>query len=335
MRILYCNKYDYPFSGTETYLFDLIHQMDKRGQETALFSMDHGRSPAFSGRSYRIPYLDFKDANASFLKKVKMAAHAIYSPLARRAMRSCLADFSPDLAHVRGIYHHLSPSILWELKQQGIPVLYHLNDFKILCPTYNFVADGRACKEHCKNGAFHKVVTKGCYDGPWSSAVVLAAEAYLHKWLQTYERCVDLFLAPSEFVRTKLIAGGFPAQHIEVLPHFQALPGKEDITIDEGYLLYFGRLSAEKGVYELLRVMVQLPHIPLDHRGRRSRASPARVAGARIELEPSPLRGHGPRRGTPETHRRLQLLRVSVPRLRDLGEIHSGILCLGTAGHRL
>jgi glycosyltransferase involved in cell wall biosynthesis len=263
MRILYCNKYDYPFSGTEAYLFDLIKQMDARGHETALFSMDHGRTPTFSGRSYRIPYLDFKDANASFRKKVKMSAHAIYSPLARRAMRTCLADFSPDVAHIRGIYHHLSPSILWELKRQGIPVLYHLNDFKILCPTYNFVAHGRACEEQCKNGAFHNVITKGCYDGPWSSAVVLAAEAYLHKWLRTYERCVDLFLAPSEFVRTKLIAGGFPAQRIEVLPHFQALPGKEDITIDEGYLLYFGRLSPEKGVYELLRAMARLPHIPV------------------------------------------------------------------------
>ena len=263
MRILYCNKYDYPFSGTEAYLFDLIRQMDKRGHETALFSMDHGHTPAFTGRSYRIPYLDFKDPNASLLKKVKMAAHALYSTSARRAMRSCLADFSPDLAHVRGIYHHLSPSILWELKQQGIPVLYHLNDFKILCPTYNFVTDGRACKEHCKNGAFYKVVTKGCYDGPRSSAVVLAAEAYLHKWLRTYERCVDLFLAPSEFARDKLIASGFPAQRIEVLPHFQALPGKEDIAIDEGYLLYFGRLSAEKGVYELLRAMARLPHIPI------------------------------------------------------------------------
>jgi glycosyltransferase involved in cell wall biosynthesis len=125
------------------------------------------------------------------------------------------------------------------------------------------VAHGRACEEQCKNGAFHNVITKGCYDGPWSSAVVLAAEAYLHKWLRTYERCVDLFLAPSEFVRTKLIAGGFPAQRIEVLPHFQALPGKEDITIDEGYLLYFGRLSPEKGVYELLRAMARLPHIPV------------------------------------------------------------------------
>jgi hypothetical protein len=103
MRILYCNKFDYPFSGTEAYLFDLIQQMDKRGQETALFSMDHGRTPAFAGRAYRIPHIDFKNPNAGFLKKIKMAAHALYSVSARRAMRKCLADFSPDLAHVRNL----------------------------------------------------------------------------------------------------------------------------------------------------------------------------------------------------------------------------------------
>jgi len=262
MRILYCNKYDYPFSGTEAYLFDLIHRMEQRGQETALFSMGHGRTPTFAGRCYRIPHLDFKDPSAGFLQKVRMAAHAIYSPSARRAMRSCLADFSPDLAHVRGIYHHLSPSILWELKRQRIPVLYHLNDFKILCPTYNFVADGRPC-ELCSHGAFHHAATKGCYSGPRSSAVVLAAEAYLHKWLRTYERCVDLFLAPSEFVRNKLNASGLPAERIEVLPHFQALPSDDALATDEGYLLYFGRLSPEKGVYDLLRAMVRLPHTPV------------------------------------------------------------------------
>ncbi len=262
MRILYCNKYDFPFSGTEAYLFDLIRRMDDRGQETALFSMDHGREHSFAGRSYRIPYVDFKDPKAGLLRKVRMAAHAIYSPSARRAMRSCVADFSPDVAHIRGIYHHLSPSILWELKRQGIPVLYHLNDFKMLCPTYNFVADGRAC-ERCGGGAFHHAVTTGCYGGPGSSAVVLAAEAYLHKWLRTYERCVDLFLAPSEFVREKLIASGLAAERIEVLPHYQSLPSDEQLSADEGYLLYFGRLSPEKGVYELLRAMVRLPHTPL------------------------------------------------------------------------
>lgn len=262
MRILYCNKYDYPFSGTEAYLFDLIRCINERGHQTALFSMDHGQASSFDGRSYRIPHIDFKDSSVGTWKKARLAAHALYSPSARRAMRSCLSDYAPDLAHIRSIYHHLSPSILWELKQHGIPVLYHLNDFKILCPTYNFVAHGQAC-EACKGGVFFHAVTEGCYHGSRARAAVLAAEAYLHRWLQTYERCVDLFLAPSEFVREKLIAHGFPSQRIAVLPHFQALPADDQLKPDEGYVLYFGRLSAEKGAYELLRAMVRIPHVPL------------------------------------------------------------------------
>ena len=262
MRILYCNKYDFPFSGTESYLFDLIRRLDERGYETALFSMDHGAPGAFEGRSYRIPYINFKDRKAGFLKKARLAAHALYSLSARRAMRDCIADFAPDLAHIRGIYHHLSPSILWELKRQGVPVLYHLNDFKILCPTYNMVAHGETC-DLCRAGAFYHVVTKRCYAGARGSAAVLATEAYLHKWLRTYESCVDLFLTPSEFVRAGLMEHGLPAEHIEVLPHFQELPGDDQLKQDKGYLLYFGRLSPEKGIDGLLHALVRLPQIPV------------------------------------------------------------------------
>jgi len=30
-------------------------------------------------------------------------------------------------------HHHFVASILWELKAQGVPVVYHINDFKLLC----------------------------------------------------------------------------------------------------------------------------------------------------------------------------------------------------------
>src|SRR5271170_4138781 len=241
MKILFCNKYNFPFSGTEVYLFELMDLMRARGHEVALFSMADPRGEPTPYDQYLVPNINFK-AKARWWKRAALVGHAIYSTDARRRIRAMIKEFRPDVAHVRGIYHHLSPSILWELRRQGIPVLYHVNDFKILCPTYNFVADGRPC-ELCSRGAFHHAATKGCYNGPRSSAVVLAAEAYLHKWLRTYERCVDMFLAPSAFVRNKLTAAGLPGERIEVLPHFQTLPGDRELGTDEGYLLYFGRLS--------------------------------------------------------------------------------------------
>jgi len=262
MRILYCNKYNYPFSGTEVFLFDLMRRVEQRGHETALFSMDHGRDSSFAGRSYLIPYIDFKDPSASLLRKVKMAGHALYSPSARRQIRGCVEDYRPEVAHVRGIYHHLSPSILGELKQQNVPVVYHVNDFKMLCPTYNLVANGHAC-EACISGDYYRAVTENCYAGGWGRAAVLAVEAYLHRWLGTYGRCVDLFLAPSEFVRQKLVAAGFEEGRIEVLRHFQSVPAEEQLLPEKGYALYFGRLSAEKGLDELCQAMKRLPYVPL------------------------------------------------------------------------
>ena len=39
MRVLYCNKYNYLFSGTEAYLFELIRRMEERGHDTASLPM--------------------------------------------------------------------------------------------------------------------------------------------------------------------------------------------------------------------------------------------------------------------------------------------------------
>jgi glycosyl transferase family 4 len=197
MRILYCNKYNFRFSGTEVYLFDLMQLMLEHGHTPALFSMASAGKHPSAHQQHLASHVDFKSESKSLLESAHLAAHAIYSRQARHRLRSMIRDFHPDVAHVRNIYHHLSPSVLWELKSQGIPVLYHLNDFKLLCPSYNFVSHGQAC-ERCREGQFWRVVTEGCYHGTRSAAAVLAAEAYFHKWLRTYRKCVDRFLVPSE-----------------------------------------------------------------------------------------------------------------------------------------
>jgi glycosyltransferase involved in cell wall biosynthesis len=260
MRILYCNKYNFPFSGTESYLFETMKLMRQHGHEVALFAMADPRGAATPFDRHFVPLANFKNAEG-LVAKTRLAARALYSLDARRRLRGLIAEFRPQIAHVRNIYHHLSPSILWELKAQGIPVLYHLNDFKLLCPSYNFVSHGQAC-ERCRGARFWHVIAEGCYSGPPGSAPLLAAEAYLHKWLGTYAKCVDCFLAPSQFVRQKLAANGWNAGKIEVIPHFQSLAETSPVLAGAP-ILYFGRLSPEKGVADLLYVMHRLPYLRL------------------------------------------------------------------------
>ena len=73
----------------------------------------------------------------------------------------------------------------------------------------------------------------------------------------TYRKCVDLFLAPSQFVRDKFVEHGWDGGKFEVLPHFQDGPYIGDARRCPGsaQCCILGRLSAEKGVDDLLRAM--------------------------------------------------------------------------------
>ena len=83
MRILYCNKYNFPFSGTEVHLFELMDLMRSGGHEVALFSMFDPRGPRTSYDRHFVPHVDFKRRKRGLISNALLAAHAIYSREAR------------------------------------------------------------------------------------------------------------------------------------------------------------------------------------------------------------------------------------------------------------
>lgn len=258
--------------------------MRSRGHQAALFSMADPRGEPTPYDQHFLPLSDFKHGGG--LARARLALRAVYSTEARKRIRHLIADFRPDVAHVRNIYHHLSPSILWELKAQGVPVIYHMNDFKLICPSYNMVSSSGTGCERCKGGAFSNVIREGCYGGGRRAAAVLAAEAYFHRWLGTYNKCVDLILAPSHFARQKLMENGWDRDRIQVLPHFQSLssalpthPGPS------ASILYFGRLSPEKGVSDLISAISRLPHIQLVVAGDGPQRFQLEAMVSRLELK--------------------------------------------------
>ena len=290
MRILYCNKYNYPFSGTEVYLFESMELMRAQGHEVALFSMADPRGEPTPYDRHFVPNISFKQ-KTTWWGKATAASHAIYSNQSRRRLRAMIADFRPDVAHVRNIYHHLSPSILWELKAQKVPVVYHLNDFKLLCPSYNLVSQGNAC-EACKGGAFWHAVRAQCYPG-LGARFTLMTEAYVHRWLGSYRKCVDVFLAPSQFVRDKFVEHGWNGSKFEVLPHFQQVHERREARLaKDGPILYFGRLSPEKGIDDLLRAMAQLPEMRLVIAGDGPQRQPLEQLCHSLSLKNVEFAGH-------------------------------------------
>lgn len=273
---------------------DLIRQ---NGHEAALFSMADPRGTPTPYDRYFVSAADFKNRSHSLWQQVKLAGRAIYSWEARLRLREMIADFRPDVAHIRNIYHHLSPSILWELKAKKIPVIYHLNDFKLICPNYNFVSRGKIC-ERCSHGKFWNVVTEGCYAGGRTASLALATEAFTHRWLGTYKNCVDTFLAPSQFVKNKLVANGWDEERVEVLPHFQRVSSNESSRLsEEPFILYFGRLSPEKGLEDLLQAMSQLPSIKLLIAGEGAQKEELVRLSERLLLKNIEFTGHLHREG--------------------------------------
>jgi glycosyltransferase involved in cell wall biosynthesis len=80
--------------------------------------------------------------------------------------------------------------------------------------------------------------------------------------MKTWINKVDVFIALTEFARSKLVEGGIPAEKIRVKPNFVYPDPGPKKGVGE-YALFVGRLSPEKGVMTLLEAWKELPHIPL------------------------------------------------------------------------
>ena len=156
---------------------------------------------------------------------------------------------NPDVVHCHNIYHQLTPSIIRAAKRLGVPVVLTLHDFKPVCPTYLRLRHGQPCSA-CLTGDFFSVVRHRCATGLLGRSVLLYGEAVFQRWLGSYE-ALDHIIAPSQFMVDAVTQWRFPKEKVSLVPNGIArftskLPGR-----DEGYLLYLGRLSAEKGLMTL------------------------------------------------------------------------------------
>jgi glycosyltransferase involved in cell wall biosynthesis len=256
MRLLLGNKYWYPKGGAESYLFEVMDELRARGVELVPFGMKHPRNRASTFERFFVDEVDY-DQPASWFQQLRTAQRIVYSFHAKRKMEALLREVQPDLAHIHNIYHQISPSVLIALSRRAIPVVMTLHDLKLACPNYKMRTHGELC-ERCVGGHYHNAVLRRCVGDSLLRSALCATESWVHRSFGLYQRNVERFIVPSRFYLEKMIQSGIPSSKLSVLPNFTHVDRFRPSYEPSDYAIYFGRLSAEKGLLSLLRAMSSL-----------------------------------------------------------------------------
>ena len=249
-RLLSINNYHYARGGAEVVYLEHNRLMELAGWDVGHFSMQHPKNLESPWSDHFVEELEFGQ-DYSLAQKLIMAPKSIYSFEARSRLRRLVDEFRPDVAHCHNVYHHLSPSVLSELKQAGVPVVLTLHDLKLLCPAYKMLNQFGVC-ERCKGGRRRNVIRHRCMKGSLALSALVWLESTLHDVLQTYQNSVDRFVVPSRFFASKFEEWGWNTDRFEYIPNFID-PEAFTPRFEAGdYFAYLGRFSEEKGVRTLI-----------------------------------------------------------------------------------
>jgi glycosyltransferase involved in cell wall biosynthesis len=208
-------------------------------------------------RGHDVRCIEVDNADLTPLGTWTVGLQAAWNLGAFQKVRRVLRQWRVAVVAVRNFFPQLSPSVYYAARAEGAAVVQTLDNFRILCAGATLFRAGRLCTD-CLHRAFPwPALLHRCYRNSIGATTVAATTAWFHWRLNTWENQVDMYIAPSHFVRRTFLASGFPEEKVAVKPHFvRHDPGVG--TGSSGFLLYAGRLAPEKGIGTLLSAWRQL-----------------------------------------------------------------------------
>ncbi len=252
-RILVANKFYYPRGGDCVYAMNLVDLLQSHGHEVAVFAMQHPDTLQTKWNDYFPSEVKLSLGLGLF----KTALRPFGTNEVRRKFNVLLDRFQPDIVHLNNIHTQLSPVIAELVHQRGIKVVWTLHDYKLLCPRYDCLRNGKVICEDCFIDKIN-VLKNNCMKDSLFASYIAYKEAL--SWnRERLEACTDAFICPSQFMMSEMRKGGFDEQKLHVLCNFldvgkcdKNLYGKEDLYC------FVGRLSHEKGIKTLIKAANQL-----------------------------------------------------------------------------
>ena len=252
MKVLLVNKFHWMKGGSETYYFELGKLLEEHGHEVAYFSMENEKNIKTGNKEY---FVKASDMNS---KDVTKALSFIYSKENKKVMEKALDEFKPDIVHINNFQRQLTASVIDAAKERNIPVVFTAHDVQAICPAILMMDPSRNICEECMGGKYINCIKKKCIKNSMLKSVLGAIEGSYYRNTKVYTDKIDFVLPPSEFYMNKLIKDGIPKDKITYIHNFIDVDAFDVKTEDDGYALYFGRLSREKGIINLINAFAKL-----------------------------------------------------------------------------
>lgn len=252
MKILLVNKFHWNKGGSEKYYFELGQLLKQHGHEVAYFSMEDEKNIITGDKEYFVPKFDLN--NSSKLS----ALNVIYNRKNKKIMEKVLDDFKPDIVHLNNFQRQLSASIINPIKKRNIPIVFTAHDVQAICPAITMLdGQGHVCSK-CMGGKYLNCFKKKCNKNSTMKSLLGTIEGYYYRLKKIYSKKIDYIITPSEFYKEKFVNDGISSKKIEAIHNSIDVNLYNIETNDEGYALYFGRLSKEKGILNLIESFSKL-----------------------------------------------------------------------------
>lgn len=259
-RIIIVTKFYYRRGGDCIYALNLEKLLREQGHDVAVFAMQYGDNEESRWAEYWPAEVNF---GGGAKEKLSAVRRTLGMGDVRKAFARLLKDFKPDIVHLNNIHSYISPMVGEMAHKAGVRVVWTLHDYKLLCPAYSCLRDGKPC-ELCFNSKLPVVKTR-CMKGSLAASAVAYLEA--RRWnRRKLEKNTDTFICPSSFMASKMRQGGFKESKLLTLSNFispemkMKYSSRKATPTPDDYYCYIGRLSDEKGVETLLMAATRLPY---------------------------------------------------------------------------
>jgi glycosyltransferase involved in cell wall biosynthesis len=188
--------------------------------------------------------------SSSLLKRAQAPFNVIYNYQILDSLRRLQRQHRFDAWEIHNTFPAFSPAVYDAALELGVKVVQYLHNYRFSCVNGMFLNQGQPCYR-CIRGTFWAAFLTACWrSNRWASGIAGIALTRVRRLFSS----INIWVAISEAQKLRHIEMGIPAERIRVVPHFLDAPIDIGPNVPkDGYFLFLGRLSPEKGLWQLLQ----------------------------------------------------------------------------------